>query len=556
MRRHSPKLFLLTSLLSLLAVSGCSKKEPDPRAKDIEARLARLEQVPMKFDARDFPQQQKELLKALVEAGQLVHEAYLYQVCPEGIAIRDSLAVLDDELSKNMLRLVERNGGIYDKIDGFTNFFNGTTKLPGAGFYPADLSKDELEGYLALRPHETTMMLSPFTIVKRDNGQLKAAWFHEEYTKYLVAASELLKKASTLTQNQQFKKFLETRAGALLTDDYYQSHLDWLEVTDSDVDLLMAPDEVYDDALMGMKASYEVSVMLKDSAESAKLDVFVKYLSTLEQNLPIEKKYKRSVAKLSSPMEIVTDIYRGGDIATGYLAVAATLPNDPKVQTTKGTKKIFWKNVMVARVDNVIVPIGRELIASDQIEYITTPGVFSDVVMHELCHSIGPRFVYGTHDSLSVNQALKDRYSALEEAKADIAGLHSMRYFVEKGIVPKEMEKIHAVSALASIFRTIRFGTSEAHGKACISELNYFLQHDAVRFDPNTKKWSVIFEKFGPAVTALAKELLMLEATGDYAGAEKFFTKWSYAPKEVEESLKRLAHLPVDIEPIYTVKWE
>lgn len=556
MQLHSSGSYPTVLLFACLALSGCLKDDIDPRAKDVETRLARLEQVPMNFDARELPEKKKELLKALIEAGGLVHEAYLHQISAEGVAVRDSLLVLDEELSKNMVRLINRNGGIYDKIDGFTNFFSKSVKPPGAGFYPADLTKDELEGYLALHQHETGMMLSPFSIIKRERDGLKAVPFHEAYSKFLVPAARLLKKASTLTENARFKIFLERRAEALLTDDYYQSHLDWLDVNDSDVDLLFAPDEVYDDALMGLKASYEVSVMLRDSLESAKLDVFAKYLTQLEHNLPIDKKYKRSVATLLSPMAIVIDIYRGGDIATGYQAVAATLPNDPKVQTTRGTKKIFWKNVMVARVDNIILPIGRELIASDQVEYITSQGVFSDVVMHELSHSLGPRFVFGTNDTVSVNQALKELYSALEEAKADIAGLHSMRYFIEKGVVPKEMEKIHAVSALASIFRTIRFGTSEAHGKACICELNYFRQHGAIRFDPGTHKWSVVFDKFGPAVSDLARELLMLEATGDYAGVEAFFKQWSNMPKEVEESLKRLEHLPIDIEPIYSVTWD
>ncbi len=552
MNRYRLSLGAAFVAVSLLGCSG----EPDPRMIDVNARLARLERVPMKFDARGLSQQTNEMLKALTEAGQLLHEAYLYQYAPEGIAIRDSLGRQDGDLSNKLLRLVERNGGPYDKMDDFTNFVNNNPKPPGSGFYPADLTKEEFEGYLARYMHRSKALMSPYTVVRRDNGGLKAIPFHEEYARYVVPAAELLKKASRLTDNVSFKKFLELRAEALLTDDYTESHLAWLEVVDSDIDLLMAPDEVYDDGLMGLKASYEVSVMLKDSAASAKVDFFGSYLNELEMNLPIDEKYKRPSAILKSPMYVVNDIFRGGDIATGYQAVATTLPNDPIVRNTKGTKIIFWKNMMVARVEKIILPIAYELISSDQIGFVTTQGVFSNTIMHELCHSVGPIYVHGTGETISVNEALKEHYTTIEEAKADAAGLHSMRYFIRKGILGKEMEQIHAVSALASIFRTIRFSTTEAHAKASLCALNYLRNANAIRFDQNTKRWSVIFDRFGPAVADLAGELLLLEATGDFEGTEKFLNRWSVMSVDVEQSLRRLNHVPVDIEPVYDVKWK
>lgn len=551
------KQYRLSLGAAFVAVSllGCPG-EPDPRMIDIDARLTRLERVPMNFDARGLSQQTNEMLKALTEAGQLLHEAYLYQYAPEGIAIRDSLGRQDGDLSNKLLRLVERNGGPYDKMDDFTNFVYNNPKPPGSGFYPADLTKEEFEGYLARYMHRSKDLMSPYTVVRRDNGGLKAIPFHEEYARYVVPAAELLKKASTLTDNVSFKKFLELRAEALLTDDYTESHVAWLEVVDSDIDLLMAPDEVYDDGLMGLKASYEVSVMLKDSAATAKVDFFGSYLNELEMNLPIDEKYKRPSATLKSPMYVVNDIFRGGDIATGYQAVATTLPNDPIVRNTKGTKIIFWKNMMVARVEKIILPIAYELISSDQVGFVTTQGVFSNTIMHELCHSVGPIYVHSTGETISVNEALKEHYTTIEEAKADAAGLHSMRYFIRKGVLGKEMEQIHAVSALASIFRTIRFSTTEAHAKASLCALNYLRNANAIRYDQNTKRWSVIFDRFESAVADLAGELLLLEATGDFEGTEKFLNRWSVMPVDVEQSLRRLDHVPVDIEPVYDVKWK
>ncbi len=541
-----------SALALLLLLGGCSRTSP---TDDVEMRLSRLERVEMKFDARSLTPQKRELLKTLIEAGTLLHEAYLHQVYPQGVALRDSLAGLPDDRSRKLLRLIIRNGGPFDKMDEYKNFFGSETRNPGAAFYPSDLTKEEFENYLKSHPEKADALQSPYTVVKREGKELTAVPFHIEYAQWINPAAALLNKASSMAENPSLKKFLAGLALALTTDEYFQSHADWIDVIDSDIDLLMAPDEIYDDALLGLKASYEVSVMIRDSVESAKLSVYTKYLNDLEQSLPMDPRFKRTITGLSSPMEIVTDIFRGGDIATGYQPVAATLPNDPDVQLKKGTKKIFWKNMMDARVNKVILPIGRELIASDQIQYVTAAGVFNDVLMHELCHALGPVYVYGK-DSLAINKALNEHYTTLEEAKADIAGLHAVKFFIDKKIFGPDEDRIHYVSALASIFRTIRFGTAEAHGKAAICELNYFVEKGGVRLDPVTKKWSVVFGKMPAAVAALAEEVLVLQATGDYAGTTAFFEKWGNTSREVEESLSRLGHLPIDIEPVYTIVWE
>jgi hypothetical protein len=368
--------------------------------------------------------------------------------------------------------------------------------------------------------------------------------------------SELLAKAGTLTDNPSLQKYLAARAEALRTDDYYQSDLDWLDLSDNDVDVMIGPFEFHEDGLMGVKAVYQSSVGIKDKAESAKLEVFTQHLSALEQRLPHDAKYKRSITGLTSPMVVLTDIIRGADLAVGYQAVATNLPNDPKVHATKGTKKTFWKNIMAARVSKVIEPVGRALIASDQIEYITPDAVFNFVLMHELCHALGPLYVHGSDGKIPVNQALKELAAALEEGKADVAGLHSAAYFIEKGILPKKMEKELYVSHLASIFRTIRFGTAEPHGKAAICELNFLRDRGGIRLDPVTKKWSVDFERVGPAISELARLWLTFEATGDYNGVREFFGQWAQTPKDVVDALAGLGHLPVDVEPVYSITWE
>lgn len=535
-------------------LTGCGAKETNPREAEIDRLLSRLEQVPMHFDARALPDRDRQLLRNLVDASQLIHEAYLQQMYPPGVVLRDNLAKLDDPLSRKLHRLVVRNGGPFDKMDDFKNFVDDTKHPPGADFYPVDLTKEEFEAYVRAHPREAEALMSPYTVVRRDGERLKAIPFHEAYATWIGPASELLRKSAAFTDNPSLQRYLTSRAAALLTDDYYQSDLDWIDL-DSDIDIIIAPYETYEDGLMGIRGSYGATVGIKDREESAKLEVYTRHLDDLEQYLPHDAKFKRTIRGLS-PMVIVTDIVRGGDIATGYQPVAANLPNDPRVHATKGTKKTFWKNVMDARFEQVILPIGRELIASDQIRYITSRGYFNFVLMHELCHALGPLYVHGTDNTVSINQALQEHDSPLEETKADVAGLHSIKYFIENGIIPGEMERQHYVSYLASIFRTIRFGTSEPHGIAAICELNFIRERGGIRLDPATKKWSVMFDRIGPAISEMAGVLLTLQATGDYDGVGGFFRKWGGTPAEVRDALNGLEHIPVDVEPVYSIRWE
>jgi len=550
----------LQSLLSLLIPAvlfvACASQQSDPREDDIDARLSRLVQIPMVFDASGYSARDKEFLKCLVDAAQLLHEAYLNQIYTAGIPLRDSLAALDDPFAKKLHRLVVRNGGPFDKMDHFADFFGGKKKTPGRGFYPEDMTKEKFEQFVAEHPSEAEAFRSAFTVIRLENGMLRAVPYHREFEQWIRPAADLLAKASTFTDNASLKKFLESRSRALMSDDYYESDCDWIDLKDHDVDLVFGPYEVYEDELMNLKATYEATIGIRDKEESRKLEVYTRHLDALEQHLPHDVKYKRSIKGLASPMVIVTDVIRAGDIATGYQPVAANLPNDPKVQTTKGTKKTYWKNMMKARVEKIIEPVGREVIASDQIEFITPQGVFNFVLMHELCHALGPQYVYGTRDPVPVSGALKEHYSAIEEGKADLAGLHSMKYFIDKGIISREMERVHYVSYLASLFRTIRFGTTEAHGKATICELNFLWDRQGIRLDPVTKKWSVNFDRIGPAISGMAKILLEFEAKGDYDDANAFFRQWGGTPREIASSLENLTHVPVDVEPVYSIIWD
>lgn len=542
------------SLFMLVSLS-CGEKTNDPRLADVDKRLSRLVPVSMRFDASRLPAQQKDLLKCLVDASKLIHEAFLYQMYPPGVALRDSLANAQDKLGKKLYHLVVRNGGPFDKMDEYANFFGAYMHPLGVAVYPADLTKNDLEAYVSAHPAKKDGLLSPYTVVHRDSAELTPIPYHDAYARWIKPAAELLRRASSLTDNQSLKKYLISRADALLTDDYYQADVDWIDLKDSEFDFYLAPYEVYEDQLMGIKAFYEASIGVVDKEESKRLGLYISHLDELEQNLPYDIKYKRSIKGLSSPMVVVTEVFRAGDVATGYQAVATNLPNDPRVTSTKGTKKVFWKNMLAARVENIIIPVGRQLIASDQVEYMRPQAFLYGVMMHEMCHALGPKFVVGSGDKKSVNQALNELYSAIEEGKATVAGLHSFKYFIEHGIVPKELEKQVYVSHLAAIFRSIRFGIAEPHSKASICELNFIRERGGFRLDPTTKKWSVDFERIGPAISELARVWLTLEATGDYDGVADFFRQWANMPKDVSEALASIEYLPVDFEPEYSIEW-
>jgi len=527
----------------------------DQRLNDVDMRLSRLVQVPMTFDASQWPPQKKELLKTLLEAGRALHEAYLHQWLPEGIPLRDSLELCTDELSAKLHRLVVRNGGPFDKMDDFAVFAGNDKKAPGCAFYPPDMTRREFEASVDADPDQREKLMSPYTVVRREGGKLVPIPFHRHFAPFVESAAMHLRTASQLAESPALRKFLASRAEALTTDDYYLSDLDWIELDGSEFEMLIGPYEMYDDGLMGLKASYEVAIGVRNKEESERLEMYGRHLDALEQYLPNEQRHKRSSSGLVSPMVVVTDLFRGGDVATGYQAVAANLPNDPRVHVTKGTKKTFWKNMMDARMEHITTPLGRAMISPDQISSMTSRGMFSFILLHELSHALGPRYVGANNNSLTVNQALKDHHMPIEEAKADMTGLHSMRYFIEKGIIPRAMEAEHYVSYLASILRSIRFGSGEAHGMAAICEFNFLRARGALSVDSLTGKWSVVNAVIPDAVSAMAGELLAIQSAGDRDAAAGFLQKWGTIAPEVKEGLRRLDDLPVDIEPVYSIRW-
>ena len=547
--------------IAWLLFGSCGGSRPEGESARLpesvlDAKIAQYVRVPMPFDASGLPGWQKDVLRKLIDAGRLIDRAFWDQAYPAGWDLRMRLEASEDSADRKALRLLVINAGPFDRLHEFEPFYGTDRRPPGAGFYPARLTRSELETYLEDHPDEREALLDPFAVVRRDGDRLVAVPYHVEYRKWIEPAASLLREAAAQAEHPALARVLASRAEALMNDDYFQSDLDWIDLGDSPLELVFGPYETYEDHLMGVKTAYEATIAVKDPDESRRLEVYVRNLAALERNLPMEAGHKRAEVPLDSPMVVVTDIFRGGDIAHGYQPVAANLPNDPRVHEQKGTKKTFWKNVMAARLEKIIQPIAREIVAEEQLELMTPQGYFNVVLMHEIAHALGPRWVGTGEDRQPVNELLKEEYSAIEEGKADVAGLHSLEWFMEQGVIPPELGPEHYVSYLGGLFRTIRFGTTEAHGKASIIAINWHRENGGITFDPETGRWAVDLDQIPASVTSLARELLAIEATGDRDRAIRLSETYSRVGPDVRATLDRLGDLPVDVEPIYSVTWD
>lgn len=549
------KTVIITLTLLFMSMFACSKKQTwtDEEAKQISERMQKYVLTPMPYDASGLTGKEKQLLKTLIEVGKLADEIFWHQTNAENARLRREIqkSRSADDLVR---RFFEQQAGPYDRLDHNAPFMDVPPKPATAGFYPPDLTKAEFEQWIAAHPEDKDAFLSPYTVIRREGEKLVAVPYHEAYRTWIVPMVNKLREAAKLTEHEGFRDYLLKKAEALMTDNYFEADVAWIDLEGSKFDMVLGPFEVYEDELNNLKASYEASVEIVDQQASAQLDKFTAHLAELEDNLPYPQKYKNKDARLTAAFAIVQDIYRGGDIRVGYQPVAANLPNDPEVHAKKGTKKTFWKNVLDARLQKIIAPISKRLITEDQVAFVTAQGFFDFVLMHEIAHGLGPRYVHGTNTP--VNVALRDLYSWIEENKASLAGLHSLRYLREHNVVDPELQRQHYVSYLGSIFRSIRFGTSEAHGKAAIVTLNFLMENGGIDYDTETQKYSVNFSKIDDGITLLTNKLLLIEAEGDYDAAKELEAAYAGTPDFVQASLHDLQDLPIDLVPVYEVKWE
>jgi len=422
---------------------------------------------------------------------------------------------------------------------------------PGRGFYSENLTRKQIEQYVQEHPEKKDEIYSSTTVVRWHGDRLEGPPYHIAYRSFLEPAARNLREAAGLSDDPAFANFLRLQADALLTDDYFKSDLAWLDLKDPKFDVIFAPYETYTDGLLGVKGSYGAAVLVRNETESRKLAMFQKYVADVQDALPLAPEDRPSKHGLETPMEVMDAPYRAGDLRHGYQAVADNLPNDPRVHEQKGSKKIFFKNFMDARVNYVILPLAQYMMLPEQAAKASAEGYLLGTIMHEMAHGLGPAYARTAAGKVSVREAIGPIYSGLEEAKADVVGMFGLKFLVDREVLPKEKLEEYYASYLAGIFRTIRFGTGEAHGQAEMMEFNYLLERGAIKRQPSGK-YAIDYAAMPGVLADLAKELLEIEATGNRERAETWFKKYDVMPSDLQVSLKAASKVPVDVDPVFS----
>jgi hypothetical protein len=520
-------------------------------APDLLQRLAKFRRVPMPFRTAGLNAREQQLVGKLVEACGYLESIYWRQSDPEGLTLYQSLASSRNRRDIQLRRYLWINASRFDLIDENKPFVGAEAIPPGRGFYPASLTHDQVEQYVKEHPEQKTAIYDQFTIVRWHHDKLEAVPYRIAFRAFLEPAAKALRAAAKLSDDAGFAKFLRLRADALLSDDYFPSDLAWLELKNPKFDIIFAPYETYMDGLLGVKGSYGAAVMVRNERESKKLELFQKYVPQIQDALPLASEDRPSKQGLETPMEVMDTPFRAGDLTHGYQAVADNLPNDPRVHEQKGSKKLFFKNFMDARVNYVILPVARKLMEPEQAAKVSGESYLLGTIMHEICHGLGPAFARTAAGKIDIRQAIGPGFSGLEEAKADVTGMFGLKWLVDHDALPKEKLEEYYASYVGGLFRTVRFGTAEAHGQAEMMEFNYLSERGAIRRSANGR-YAIDYEKIPGAVADLAKELLEIEATGDRSRAENWFKKYGTMPEELKTSLKAASDVPVDIDPAFT----
>ncbi len=514
---------------------------------DLDPLLARWKKVPMPFDDAGLSPRERQLVGKLVEASRDLEDIFWRQSDPEGLRL-----LTTDARDPRLRRLLTINGSRFDLIDGNRPFIGTEAYSPGAALYPRGIGEADIARYAAAHPRLREAIYSPYTVVRRRASELEAIPYHIEYRPWLEPAARALRGAAALSDDPKFARFLRLRADALLSDDYYASDLAWLDLDNPKFDVIFAPYETYLDGVLGVKTCYGAAVLIRNDAESRRVAEFAKYVPALQDALPVAPPDRPSKAGHASPMEVVDSPFRAGDLRHGYQAVADNLPNDPRIHAEKGSKKIFFRNFLDARVDNIVLPLASRVMLPGDAALVTRAGYLTDTVLHEIAHGLGPAYARRNGKQVDINEAIGASYSGLEEAKADVVGLFGMEWLGRRGVLSADEVHSGYAAHVADLFRMLRFGTAEAHAVSEIMQFNYFVRERAIVWDAGARRYGIDQARMRASVARLAKELLEIEATGDAARAQRWFADYRALPAELDGALKAAADLPVDIDPVFS----
>ena len=547
---------LITAILLAGMLSACENDSPvattapaetapdtptvaEPAASESPSRFDIYAEVTLTADLSQLSERQKQMVSLLIDAAKITDDIFWQQVWGDKDALLDSIQ------DPKMKRFAEYNYGPWDRLAGDQPFIEGYgPRPPGARFYPQDMSKAEFDAW------QQDGKTGEYSMVERNaDGGLVLVPYSKAFASQIEVIAELLDRASQLADDEAFANYLRLRAEALKTDNYQPSDMAWMDMKSNPVELVIGPIETYQDALFGYRAAFETFVLIKDQAWSERLARFAKYMPELQRGLPVDDAYKAEMPGTDADLNAYDLAYCAGDCNSGAKTIAINLPNDEAVQLAKGTRRLQLKNAMLAKFNRILMPIANALIAEDQRPHITFDAFFGNTMFHEVAHGLG---IKNTLDgSGTVREALKEHASALEEGKADVLGVYMVQKLRENGEITEGELMDNYVTFLAGIVRSVRFGASDAHGRANMIRFNYFSDAGAFSRDPETGTYRVNVAEFEQAIKDLSRELLVLQGNGDYDAVAAFVAKYGTVGEQLQADLNRLDALSIPVDIVY-----
>ncbi|MBN2030403.1 peptidase [bacterium] len=550
-------ILLISFLLIIIYMIHCGRKNVITEKASLEymnAEWSKLTPVVLTHDISYLHDAEIQTIKLIIRASRIMDNLFLQQVYGNNLRMLEELEQTEEPNGQIYLDFFKNMFGPWNRLDEDHPFINTEKKPSGANYYPVDMTKEEFNNWLEAHPEDRDAFESNFTMIRRKGNKLVAIPYSEFFEDELHEAANILKQAAEMTSDLNLKIYLNSRAEAFLSNDYYQSDMDWMDLS-GDIEAVIGPYEVYEDNLFGYKAAFESFVCLVDHDESAKLRTIENYLNDMEANLPIPDEYKNFERGASSPIKVVNELFTAGDTKAGIQTTAFNLPNDERVRDAKGSKKVMLKNVMNAKFEKCWIPIVNTVLAEKDLERVSFDGYFNHVLMHEISHGLGPGQITIDGVETTVNRELRELYTTIEECKADVLGVLNTQFLIDKKVLPKELENALYASYLGGMFRSIRFGIGEAHGGGVAIQLNYCLDKGAFHVESDGK-FSVYDRRIKSTVRDLAEEILLIQAEGNYGAAKELIEKYRIIRPEVQSALDKLTHVPIDIRPIYPIENE
>jgi hypothetical protein len=521
---------------------------PGAAAENIAAQRAKIVRIDMHPDTRFLSAEERDVVNLLIQAADLLNPVFLRQVYADNPRVREEIARSG---RSDILDWFDFNAGPWDTLADNRPFWIDRPLPPGGGGYPADLTRERLDAYVVAHPDQKEALTSPYTVVHREGDRLTAVPYSVEYRQWLEPAAQLLEKAAARTSNASLKRFLTLRAAAFRSNDYYESEMAWMDVSGTPIEVVIGPYEVYADNIYAQKTAFESYVTVADPNQSAALARYKALLPDMERNLPVDAKYKNANRPFSSPILVTEEVHGGGEAGPGIQTIAFNLPNDERVRAAKGAKKVILANVLGAKYERIVAPLAGLVFVPEQARSVTKAYMTQETLFHELSHSLGPGILTLNGRQTTVNAELKDQYSAIEESKADVMGAWNILYLMHRGELPiAEREQLMA-SYMADVFRHLRFGTADAHGRGAAMQYGFLKEHGGIAWDPAARRFRLDYDKLEAGIRLLVGEIVRIEGDGDYAGAKAFLDRYGRLDPEAQAVIATMVHIPVDIQPIY-----